>query len=87
MSVGQQRVDYLRGSRLQEQPSGLFRRRDSRLGDIVNSDPQFIHKQDFGYALLDQSTAFGASGAGAAYLTFRQSSAYQSRTPLVRCTT
>jgi len=83
VAVGQQRVDYLRGSRLQEQPGGLLRRRDSRLGDIVNSDPQFIHKQDFGYALLDQSTAFGASGAGAAYINYRQSTAYQSRTPMV----
>jgi type IV pilus assembly protein PilY1 len=82
-TVGQERVAYLRGSRLLEQPVGLYRERDSRLGDIVNSDPQFIHKQDFGYALLDQSTAFGSSGAGTAYTTFRQSAAYQSRTPMV----
>ncbi len=81
--TGQERLDYLRGSRLLEQPSGLFRERDSRLGDVVNSDPQFIHQQDFGYALLDQSSAFASSGAGAAYLTFRQSSTYQNRTPLV----
>ncbi|MGI9236748.1 MAG: pilus assembly protein, partial [Woeseiaceae bacterium] len=82
-TIGQQRLDYLRGSRLLEQPLGLFRERDSRLGDIVNSDPQFIHKQDFGYGLLDQSVAFSSSGAGAAYLTHRQSAAYQARTPMV----
>ena len=83
VSVGQERLNYLRGSRLEEQPSGLYRQRDSRLGDIVNSDPQFIHKQDFGYALLDQTTAFGLSGAGTAYVNFRQSTAYQNRKPLV----
>ena len=82
-SVGQERTDWLRGSRLLEQPSGLYRERDSRLGDIVNSDPQFIHQQDFGYALLDQSVAFSSTGAGAAYLAFRQSAAYQSRIPMV----
>jgi type IV pilus assembly protein PilY1 len=81
--VAQQRLDYLRGSRVLEQPNGLMRKRDSRLGDIVNSDPQFIHKQDFGYALLDQSAAFSGSNIGVAYTTFRQSAAYQSRTPLV----
>jgi type IV pilus assembly protein PilY1 len=81
--IGQQRLDWLRGSRLLEQPIGLYRKRDSRLGDIVNSDPQFIHKQDFGYALLDQSGAFFGLGAGADYTAFRQSAAYQSRTPLV----
>lgn len=81
--AGQERTDYLRGSRLLEQPVGLFRQRDSRLGDIVNSDPQFIHQQDFGYALLDQSVAFSSSGAGAAYVAFRQSPGYQARTPMV----
>lgn len=83
VTIGQERVDYLRGSRLLEQPTGLYRQRDSRLGDIVNSDPQFIHQQDFGYALLDQTSAFSGDGAGAAYVTYRQSAAYQSRTPMV----
>ena len=82
-AIGQERTDYLRGSRLLEQPTGLYRERDSRLGDIVNSDPQFIHQQDFGYALLDQSVAFSATGAGAAYIAFRQSPAYQARPPMV----
>ena len=82
-AIGQERTDYLRGSRLLEQPTGLYRERDSRLGDIVNSDPQFIHQQDFGYALLDQSTAFYGMGAGAAYTAYRQSAAYRGRTPMV----
>ena len=82
-TIGQQRLAWLRGSTLLEQPIGLYRERDSRLGDIVNSDPQFIYKQDFGYALLDQSAAFSSSGAGAAYVSFRQSPSYQGRTPMV----
>ncbi|HLU07631.1 MAG TPA: hypothetical protein VKZ91_13820, partial [Woeseiaceae bacterium] len=35
-TVGQDRLDYLRGIRDDEQPDGVFRKRDSRLGDIVN---------------------------------------------------
>ena len=79
---GQLRLDYLRGSRLLEQPLGQFRQRDSRLGDIVNSDPQFIHKQDFGYSLLSQSGAFPAAIASA-YTTYRQSGVYQNKPPVV----
>ena len=82
VSVGQDRLSYLRGSRTLEQPAGPFRQRDSRLGDIVNSDPQFIHTQDFGYALLSQSGLFSSSIAGA-YRTFRQSTAYRSRPAMV----
>src|SRR5690606_29369827 len=82
-TVGQDRLDYLRGIRSDEQPDGIFRKRDSRLGDIVNSDPQFVHKQDFGYALLDQSQAFLNSSIGDAYQAYRQSGTYQSRPPMV----
>ncbi len=86
-TVGEQRVDYLRGSRELERsdlnPGAPFRERGSRLGDIVNSDPQFIHKQDFGYGVLQAAPAFSSTDAGADYITFRQSAAYQSREPLV----
>ncbi|MCP5091197.1 MAG: pilus assembly protein PilC, partial [Gammaproteobacteria bacterium] len=81
-SEGQDRLDYLRGSRLLERPDGLLRKRDSRLGDISNSDPQLIGDQDFGYALLDYSGAF-TGGVGAAYTTYRNSAAYQSRPPVL----
>ncbi|MEX2123837.1 MAG: PilC/PilY family type IV pilus protein [Woeseia sp.] len=83
VTEGQDRLAYLRGVRALEQPDGSFRTRGSRLGDIVNSDPQFVHKQDFGYALLDQSEAFSGMNLGAAYQTFRQSGSYQSRPPMV----
>ncbi|MEX0708819.1 MAG: PilC/PilY family type IV pilus protein [Woeseia sp.] len=82
-AVGQARLEFLRGSRLLEQPLGPFRKRDSRLGDIVNSDPQFMHQQDFGYTLLEQSQAFFGSGIGLAYKAFRESASYQGRPPMV----
>jgi type IV pilus assembly protein PilY1 len=72
VAVGQARLDYLRGARAQEQPGGTFRKRDSRLGDIVNSDPQFAHNQDFGYALLDQSEAFASQDIGESYIAYRK---------------
>ncbi len=82
-SEGQDRLAYLRGSRLLEQPNGLLRKRDSRLGDISNSDPQLMGDQDFGYGLLDQSVAFSGLGYGADYLTFRNSAAYLARPPVL----
>jgi len=86
-AVGEQRVDYLRGSRADEisavNPSAPFRQRGSRLSDIVNSNPQFIHKQDFGYATLQSATAFAGTTAGPDYITFRQQASYQNRPPLV----
>lgn len=82
-SEGQDRLAFLRGSRLLEQPSGLMRQRDSRLGDISNSDPQLMGHQDFGYGLLDQSVAFNGLGIGADYLTFRSSAAYIARPPVL----
>lgn len=35
-------VDYLRGHRADEQPSGSLRRRTAVLGDIVNSEPVYV---------------------------------------------
>ncbi len=81
-TLAQKRLAYLRGDRTNEittdDRTKPFRQRGSRLGDVVNSDPQFIHKQDFGYARLPWSNGT----VGAAYTTFRASSAYQNRTPL-----
>lgn len=82
---GEARVNYVRGDRTQERTSTAdtthpYRQRGSRLGDIVNSDPQYIAKQDYGYNLL-RTTAWGS--AGSRYLTYRASTAYQNRTPLI----
>ncbi len=52
-TVGQNRLNYLRGDRTLEQqatPPGTFRNRASRLGDIVNSAPWPVAKPNMGYA-------------------------------------
>lgn len=73
---GTTRVDYLKGNRTSESGSNALRTRGSRLGDIVNSDPLFIGKPDYGYNLLPGSE-------GSSYLTFRQGDTYKNRLPLV----
>lgn len=82
-SMAESRVAFLRGDRsleiTDENSAQPFRQRSSRLGDIVNSDPQFIYKQDFGYSRL----SWADGEVGAAYTTFRTSDAYQNRTPMV----
>lgn len=74
----------MRGDRSQERTTidqtRPYRQRDSRLGDIINSDPVYIAKQDYGYNLL-RNSQWGS--AGSEYLTYRSSPAYQDRTPLV----
>jgi len=83
---GQNRLAFIRGDRSQERtdaaPNNPFRQRGSRLGDIANSDPQYIHKQNFGYSQLPTSSGF-TNAVKSAYTTFRASSAYQNRPPLV----
>ena len=81
--MAERRLAYLRGDRsleiTDENAEQPFRQRSSRLGDIVNSDPQFIHRQDFGYSRLSWSDG----AVGTAYSAFRASEAYKSRTPMV----
>jgi type IV pilus assembly protein PilY1 len=75
---GALRVDWLRGNDAKEQkkPGGIFRDRTNFLGDIVNSDPAYVGAEDYGYGAL--------SGAeGSSYSTFRASSAYASRDPMI----
>lgn len=83
-SVGQSRLDYLRGDRSNEQTDDNtarpFRKRDSRLGDIVNSNPQFIHQQDFGYGTLNLQSGYTDIDS---YRAFRSTTAYQERVPLL----
>ena len=82
-SIAQQRVDYIRGDRSREGQDN-FRRRDTRLGDIINSDPQYIFNENYGYNELGKSaTSNFASSVGDAYDTFRSSNAYTTRSPLV----
>jgi type IV pilus assembly protein PilY1 len=68
-AFGDERVAWLRGDRAQEQQSGgIFRNRSVVLGDIINSDPQFVGAQNFGYEALPLGTAGRDT-----YQAFRQS--------------
>lgn len=79
----EKRLNYLRGDRSNEisaeNRARPFRQRDSRLGDIVNSDPQFVHQQDFGYGRLTGWTG----DVAAKYRAFRSTAAYKARVPMV----
>lgn len=46
---------YLRGDKLNEASGVFFRKRESLLGDIVNSSPLFAGRENFGYFLLEQN--------------------------------
>ncbi|HRH81322.1 MAG TPA: PilC/PilY family type IV pilus protein [Thiobacillaceae bacterium] len=46
-------VSYLRGDATME---GTWRRRSSKLGDIINSDPVFVAAADYGYEALPSGT-------------------------------
>ncbi|MDZ7826813.1 MAG: hypothetical protein U5R48_13295 [Gammaproteobacteria bacterium] len=67
--LGEDRLLYLRGDRSNERSTAdqakPFRQRDSVLGDIVNSNSQFVGTRDFGYGNLGPNDAFAdAVGAG-----------------------
>jgi type IV pilus assembly protein PilY1 len=64
-SNGQNRVDYIRGDRSKElaQTNGIFRDRDSRLGDIVNSNVWYTGRPASGYT-ANGYAAFRGTGTG-----------------------
>lgn len=82
-NLAKDRLEYLRGDRSKEMSpdnrSRPFRQRGSRLGDISNSDPQFVYQQNFGYARL----ASWSNGVAEKYREFRTSDAYKNRIPMV----
>lgn len=84
-AVAQQRLDFLRGSRTLEQTivntSNPFRQRSSRLGDIVNSSPQYVNKNNYGYSTLGAPT-FSAS-VGNDYISYRKSATYVAKPPII----
>lgn len=83
-NLGIERVAYLRGDQSNEQitdpdtgtTTGIFRKRTSLLGDIVNSDPHYVGTPDYRYHLLPGTE-------GESYRTFRSSSSYRNRTPML----
>lgn len=69
-TLGDERVDYLRGSdALEAKNGGTFRNRKGPLGDIINSDPFFVGGESFGNQKLP-----GAEGSTyAAHLSAKAS--------------
>ena len=68
-TLGDERVLWLRGDPAQEQDGGgVFRNRSVVLGDIINSDPQFVGGLNFGY----ESLPVGTPGRNT-YAAFRRS--------------
>lgn len=61
-AVGQQRLEWLRGSSTQETSTGLRKRTKTKLGAIINSTPWYIGKPSAGYTNVD---------FGGGYNTFR----------------
>lgn len=69
-TLGSARLDWLRGVQTQEVvmvngvvTSGVFRKRSSVLGDIINSDPAFAQADNFGYANMGGGATEAASYA------------------------
>lgn len=80
LGLDQDLVDYIRGDRSNESADNL-RPRASRLGDIVNSSPQYIYQDNFGYSALAGNAQFGSAGGD--YTTYRESNTYQNKPPVV----
>ncbi len=63
---GQNRVNYIRGDRSKEvdNTGGIFRSRETRLGDIVNSNIWYLGKPSSGYSSPSYSTFRGVGTDG-----------------------
>jgi len=83
-TITRDRLDYLRGDRVNERTDDnqirRFRQRGSRLGDIINSSPVYVHQENFGYYRLDSQSAYSGISS---YADFRDSDTYENRTPFL----
>ncbi|ATY82581.1 pilus assembly protein [Aeromonas veronii] len=79
-NLGESRVAYLRGERAGEQRNGgVFRNRSDLLGDIINSDPVYVGKRDYGYSSAAGLTQTEREG----YQAFLGSTAITRRPPML----
>lgn len=73
-------INYLRGDASKEGSGSTdFRRRERKLGDIVNSTSAYVGTQNYGYANADGLSAAERN----AYRSRRESSAFNNRTQMV----
>ncbi|MEQ1530738.1 MAG: PilC/PilY family type IV pilus protein, partial [Methylococcales bacterium] len=76
-SKGSLRLNWLRGDNSKEQKNdGTFRNRLNYLGDIINSDPVYVWKEDYGYGKWSGTE-------GTKYNEFRTSVDYLARPPML----
>lgn len=60
---GSLRLNYLSGDQSQEQNNGgAFRNRNVLLGDIVDSNPQYVGAEDFGFDTLPEGATIDTNG-------------------------
>lgn len=80
-TYGEKRVDFIRGDLdVYDDVVPNFRYRESRLGDIVNSNPLYVGVPDFGYG----QTYSGLNAAEiASYKTFRNTTNYLTRDSMI----
>ena len=72
-------LNYIKGDQSNEKPDGTLRKRigpNRLMGDIVNSDPEFINSISQGYDSLPGSE-------GSDYLKYITSPAYRDRPPML----
>lgn len=75
-------LKYIRGDHSNElRNGGSYRNRSIPLGDIINSDPWFVGRANFGYSTLEDSS--GDRTEGDSYVDFLASATYKNRSPMV----
>lgn len=79
-TLGQQRLDYLRGDRSEE--GSLFRERLALLGDMVSSTPAYVANTSVAWPDHNENSLFGGSGFGESHSYFRNTTV-RNRDPMI----
>lgn len=79
-SLGQQRLDYLRGDRSNE--GTMFRERQALLGDMVSSTPAYVANTTVAWPDYNENNLFGGSGSGDSHSYFRRTTV-RDRDPMI----
>lgn len=79
-SLGQERLDYLRGDRSEE--GTIFRERLALLGDMVSSTPAYVANTSVTWPDYDENNLFGGGGSGESHSFFRNTTV-RDRDPMI----